>query len=323
MSPSGVPLRRLADRSREDETKTNPSFPRLPPLRSDPKRQLSGLVLTAIVGAVAIAGILWLVGAAYGAWWTGFNSYYAPDGHFYPAKSLWDWMQLCLVPASLAAASLAVTASLAHSTARQKRSDYREHALVRCVALVDDVVVKESFDHPSDPAAADFEDPQIGLVRAHILATLRVLDPSRKGRLIYFLHAANLLGYGSNNPPRVTLPLADLRAMELADENLDGVWLEATNLQGANLRGAQLRDAQFDHADLSQASLAGADLIRTGFDRATLCWADLRGAKTEDPKTGDRTLWGSANLSHAKMDRALRDRLRNERIAHDRDTPES
>src|SRR5580700_3635746 len=53
----------------------------------------------AVLIATAVVGLIWL---GYGADWTGFQAYTSPavDGSrtFTRAKTLWDWLQLLIVP---------------------------------------------------------------------------------------------------------------------------------------------------------------------------------------------------------------------------------
>ena len=70
--------------------------------RLSSKRRLS--VGVGIVMLVAVAIILGFLG--YGPAWTGFGERTVPVGRgeaVFPAKTLWDWMQLLVVPLALAA----------------------------------------------------------------------------------------------------------------------------------------------------------------------------------------------------------------------------
>jgi len=58
------------------------------------------LVLGLIIGILVFIGLILL---GYGVDWTGFNAHIGPHVQQYqPAKTLWDWMQLLIIPIVLA-----------------------------------------------------------------------------------------------------------------------------------------------------------------------------------------------------------------------------
>jgi uncharacterized protein YjbI with pentapeptide repeats len=95
------------------------------------------------------------------------------------------------------------------------------------------------------------------LARAQTLTLLRELDADRKGSLLTFLHAAELI---QTKPPAVRLAFADLRNANLRKANLGGANLQNVYLEGADLREANLRYAILMGADLRNADLRNADL---------------------------------------------------------------
>jgi hypothetical protein len=284
------------------------------PLSRGRAEKLSRLILPALAACVAVAAAACLVAlilVAYSVPGLGFGGGYSAEGWSAPARNLWDWLQLLVVPLALSGASLLVTVSLAQSVARDRRDEHRERALVRCVNLVTELLVKPQFQDGEPDPDEGRRNKQLHLVQAQVLATLRILDGARKGRLVYFLHASRLLGDGPGNSPRnlpaITLPFADLRGVELPGERLDGIWLETANLQRARLERAHLRGAQMDHADLRYAHLTDADLGRACFNRGNLEHADLRRAKTRETEFGDVRLRGT------RMSRELKDMLSTQR----------
>jgi hypothetical protein len=53
-----------------------------------------------LYGSIIIAGLIW---AGYRVAWTGFGDYAPPNSEFVRAKTLWDWMDLLVIPLVLAA----------------------------------------------------------------------------------------------------------------------------------------------------------------------------------------------------------------------------
>jgi len=60
------------------------------------------LILFRILGVIAIIFVLLLIifclVPSYSFPWTGLGDYIAPSGEFVRDKTLWDWMELLLVP---------------------------------------------------------------------------------------------------------------------------------------------------------------------------------------------------------------------------------
>lgn len=80
----------------------------------------------------------------------------------------------------------------------------------------------------------------------------------------------------------------DLRGINLAGENLDGVDLVNARLQMANLARASFRGARLTNANLGEAFLRNAD-----FTEADLRGANLRGAIMENTRFDNANLVGA------------------------------
>jgi uncharacterized protein YjbI with pentapeptide repeats len=259
-----------------------------------------------IAGFVVLVGlIIALIGVplwetAHPPDWTGFG----PDedypssthvGLVLPAKNLWDWMQLIIVPVS---AALLV----AWFNWRDKLRDERQHELDqareenrraeeqareenrqqeailegyldRMAGLLLNTSLRAAYTDRAVEAARD-------LATARTVSVLERLDGARKGRLVRFLYEAELI-----NKVR---PIVDLRGANLRWANLGGA-----NLEGADLGGANLRDASLHGADLGGANLRGADLGRANLRDANLRDANLEGAILGDAILGDAILEGA------------------------------
>jgi hypothetical protein len=101
------------------------------------------------------------------------------------------------------------------------------------------------------------------VARARTLVALQNLNPARKGILLQFLYASDLIheppkGATTDNNPIISLFLADLRSAMLNRVDLDGA-----DLDGADLDGADLSNASLDEAGLFVANLSNANLSNT------------------------------------------------------------
>ena len=62
-------------------------------------RQRNYLVAAVIVGAVLFA--IPFISAPSNYAWTGFGPHKVPSGEIVPGKTLWDWLELAIIPATL------------------------------------------------------------------------------------------------------------------------------------------------------------------------------------------------------------------------------
>jgi len=203
----------------------------------------------------------------------------APDEEVQPAKTLWDWLQLLIVPAILIGITFAWSATQTRTD--DKREDRRSQDatlqayLNQMSALMLDKKLLSSKEGDAVRAVA----------RTVTLTALRRLNGERKGEALLFLTEARLLdGDGA-----VNLNGADLVHANLNDAYLEGVDLEGTDLTGADFRDANLKDANLRNAYLGAANLAGANLEGANLEFADLEFADLAGVMLTDEQRKQAT----------------------------------
>jgi uncharacterized protein YjbI with pentapeptide repeats/FixJ family two-component response regulator len=129
-----------------------------------------------------------------------------------------------------------------------------------------------------------------GEAQSLTLTALSGLCGARKGKLLQFLNAADLINTGD--------AVIDLCGADLKLIRLHGATLRSINLSGANLKGADLRKALLGGAKLSEANLSDSDL-----NRASLRGATLRKATLLQPHLRDANL-READLHEAVLDNA-------------------
>jgi uncharacterized protein YjbI with pentapeptide repeats len=221
------------------------------------------------------------------------------DEEVRPAKTLWDWLQLAVVPLAIAGIALVFNASqdareqarvaqqakvdraLAAQRTREDRAlsaeAGRDHTLQAYLDRMQNLVLHEHL-------AQSARRPNVRVIaRALTLSTLRRLDGRRKGEVVRFLAESGLIGanpaQGSAAKPdwsrgiAVDLRGADLRGAQLQQALLDNAALIQVDLEGATLAGASLKGAYIQHADLR-----GADADFTSFQGAMVIDAHLEGA---------------------------------------------
>ena len=234
----------------------------------------------------------------------------------FEGKTLWDWMQLLLVPALLAGGAFLLNdAQNERDRKRENRRADQERAIAADRASAD--ALRIYFQQMSDLVLTHgLRKSKPGsevqaLARTSTLTVLPQLTGERKGRVLQFLSAAGLLGASK---PKVSLANADLSGVTLepgtvlaGPVNLGGAHLEnadfsdirlgpdftddrrcrgvcfTVDLTGANLRGAKFRSggisrATFDSADLRDADFSGAFILGSEFVASCVSGASFRHA---------------------------------------------
>jgi uncharacterized protein YjbI with pentapeptide repeats len=198
-------------------------------------------------------------------------------------KTLWDWLQLLVVPIML----LIITLTFSF------QQNARQNAIEEQRAQVD----REIEEQRSQSAAlqayldqmtqlmlernlreADQDSEVRTMARVRTLTVLASLDPARRKEVLRFLYEAQLL---DRSGPVVELSGADLQSVDLSGTNLSGgafvVDTSDAAQQGVINMDVQAGDYD-DSIDLSGADLSSADLSQSVLMAANLSDADLSNA---------------------------------------------
>lgn len=241
----------------------------------------------ALIISVSILSIGFIVLIALGYlfnWsWTGLNEFVGPNVRQYqPTKSLWDWMQLLIIPIVLAGTVFLFNLAMKRSelAIEQQRYDreqmiaednQREELLQGYLDRMADLLLDKGLR--SSKRKAEVRD----IARARTLTVLPRLDSNRKGSLIKFIYESGLM-YDDKVGSIIDLSEADLSEANLEGVNLSGANLTKANFKNAMLNGARLSSANLTGVDLSGAELIGAKLIETNLTESNLSNANLTGA---------------------------------------------
>jgi hypothetical protein len=260
-------------------------------------RAVTKWIFITLGGLVLLAALtLLIVTVGYRIAWTGFGPYPplgVTDVDLAPAvpqreKTLWDWMELLIVPLVLAGGAFWFNWSQRKAEKRieDRRSETeqdiaarnrREASLQAYLDKLTEVLIEDGL---TKPGVKD-------LIRARTFTTLRTLDPVRKGLLLTFLHEAGLIlrkidEKGEAVPGFISLGGADLSNAFLGNANLRGVDLSCANLHGARLMYARLNGATLRGAYLANSNLFKADLSNADLSNANLRDANLTAANVTD-----------------------------------------
>jgi Pentapeptide repeats (8 copies) len=233
-------------------------------------RLLKYLLISSTVIAVATA-LTWIVLQGYSFPWTGFGDFTKPDDKFVRGKTLWDWIELFIIPL--------VGSFVIFLLNRSERLDENRRAETRAAVERQRTEEREKFereiatDRQHEAALQTYFDRMSELLlkeklrtteaeevrdvaRTRTISIMRVLDTKRNNLILQFLREAKLI-----TGEKSLFNYANMSGMILESLNLFGVYLVKADLQGANLANANLMGAWLQGADLSGANLLGANLL--------------------------------------------------------------
>ena len=228
--------------------------------------------------------------------------------------SLWNWLDLLIVPAVLAIGGYLFTRTENRATQGAAERRAQDEALQAYLDQMSGMLIPNK-DQPSLYKARP-GDSLSSVARARTLTVLPRLEGVRKARVVQFLYESGLI---AKTRPILALSGAYLAGADLREANLVGADLSKANLAGADLSGAyyldgailggaDLREANLSWANLTGADLSGAYLHGADLDMTTLTEANLRGAKLRGTNLGGAYLGGAllhgAILSEANLRRA-------------------
>lgn len=293
-----------------------------------------------LIGSGVLVGLAALMyGVIRFGWdWTGFTGGASQvtvngateDTVYLPSKTLWDWMQLLLVPLILAVGGFWLNqlqktredraAAQRDEVERKIAADnQREAALQLSIDKIGELLLHEQLG--SSPG-----NPQVeNIARARTVTFLRILDPVRRVSLLQFLSEAGILQICANKDNLAGIDLHetqlvqfDFSQLNLREANFCRANLSEANLRGARLIEAVLNEAVLNEAVLNEAVLIGANLSHAhlvearlrnaNLVRADLSGADLRNANLVGADLRNANLVGAdlneADLSEAKLNGA-------------------
>jgi uncharacterized protein YjbI with pentapeptide repeats len=231
--------------------------------------------------------------------------------YFVAKRSLWDFLDLLIVPLALAIIGFGFTAQQqASQTQLENQRDARAQAVeeqrAQNAALqayldqMNHLMLEEGL------LASEKGDPVFTLAKARTTTAITQFSGERNQAVTRFLSESGLLRepalLAKTDLPGAKLHKAVLQDANLADTNLRGANLTDAVLVGADFstvekvgEGTQTITADLTKADLSRATLLGANLSQCLLKEATLTDAtlqstDLRGANLQ-----------GADLNHAAL----------------------
>lgn len=228
-----------------------------------------------LILAILIIFILgWLIWQAYHTNNLGFNN-----------KTLWDWMELLVIPMVLAVGVWWLDKSEKETERKINIDSHCQQQLNHYLESMTKLLLDKDLRGSESKAEIRI------IARVQTLTVLRNLDLSRKAEVIRFLYEADLINKRN--------PIVDLSSANLSDVNLDDInlseasligvnfccaSLQGTDLSGANLRWANLTSCDLRRCNLSTCELNECILENSDLRNADLSWSSLNGVDLRKAK---------------------------------------
>jgi hypothetical protein len=233
--------------------------------------------------------IVFLVREGYNYPWTGFAAHRLQNGEVAPAKTLWDWLDLLIVPMVLAVGAFLLDGSRKRSERAVESDRQRQQVLDDYFAYISDLLLNKHLSaSPGNNQARE-------LARTRTLTALRLLDGRRKAQVLQFLYEARLI----SADPVIQLNGADFRKAFLDEATLSRAELRGVYFSGASIRHATLVGTDLRGSDLSGVNFYASNLTDARLAQATLDGADLRWAILKNTDLSEASL-GRVQMTSAQ-----------------------
>jgi len=207
--------------------------------------------------------------------------------YFVANKTLWQFLDLLIVPLALAIIGFGFTAQQQVRQTQIEEQRAQNAALQAYLDQMNPLILEEGL------LGSKEGDAVFTLAKARTTTVLAQLDGVHNQAVTRFLSDSGLL-----RKPAL-LAKADLQDAKLHKAVLQNANLADTVLKGANLTDAELTDADFS----AEGQATTADLPKADLSRATLLGANLSGCPLKEATLTDANLQ-SADLSSADLHRA-------------------
>jgi len=264
------------------------------------------------VSAILVSSIIifWAIYPNQSPTWTGFGEYQLQNGDIERSRTLWDWMNLLIVPLALAIGIYILNKAEKDNEQKIAKERLLESTLQDYLDRMTDLLLKENLRNSKKNTSNEAQS----IARSRTLTALRTLDAVRKGILLKFLYESGLI----SDESVLRLKNADLSQVDLEKANLESANIRKSILVNANLNSARLVGADLSYCTANKASFVRSSLLLANltssildecdFFRATLAEANLDSASLKKSNLtsihGAKANFRSAQLQQATLNNA-------------------
>lgn len=245
------------------------------------------IILTCILFIAAAFIIYWAIQPDNSPEWSGFGTYNEkPDTERY--KTLWDWLDLIIIPASIALFAWIYTEFEKDKNTRIEEEKAREKTLDYFINTMTELLVKHDL-------AGSPEQKRLAIARTRINLALPQLDGGRKGQILQFLYESDLVdknpkfkllgcNFNESQLDNIVLGQSEIKGAYFKDasfkkSNLIEVDFTSCDFTGADFTGSLMTNTNLSYAKLNNTKLENVDLTTVDFEGADLTSASLKGSK--------------------------------------------
>lgn len=218
-------------------------------------------------------------------------------------KTLWDWLQLLLVPLAVVIVGSWFTVSESRRQEHIASERAQDASLQSFFTEIRNLILDEVKETSS---AGDLKRAGLtwDLARSITTTTLRQVTGRRRVEIVTFLYEANLIRVGSLKS--ISLVGAELSNVDLSNLDLRGIDLAGARLVKANLSGSKLEGASFTRSVMVGANIEGANLARAVLVGANCESAKLRSCILDKSELGEADFRKVRNLTIEQLIKANR-----------------
>jgi len=271
-------------------------------------------LIAIVASTLVIAIIVILIGYQFD--WTGFNTSSitaqtnATKGTTLPtnltvtlpSKTLYDWMQLLIIPFVIAVAGYVINITISRG---EQEATIQRDKTERDIALErqHEATLKEYHDKMSELLLhenlrnSSKGDEVRNIANIWTALTLSRVDVIRKYDLVAFLSTSKLIEADNI----VDLEGCYLDEVDFSDSNEIGLNLSGAIMTKANLSNSNFTNFNLSNADLTDANLSNTNFTNTNLSNADLTDADLTDADLTNVKVTPEQLAKAKSLKGATM----------------------
>jgi uncharacterized protein YjbI with pentapeptide repeats len=221
--------------------------------------------------------------------WTGFGESVKSD-KLNEAKSLWDWLDLLIIPAAIALIGW-LFSEIEKSKNNKREEERSQNEIVESFLQTMTNLIIEHGLHDN------LNQQLLSIVRARINIAVNNLNGARRGQILQFLYESELIDF---NPKIKLLGInfqnALLDEIVLGQSEIKGAYFNNASIKNANLKGGNFTGCDFSRANFSNSLLENTDFSYSILSKASLKYIDLTTVNFEGAILNGANLKGSTIL---------------------------
>jgi uncharacterized protein YjbI with pentapeptide repeats len=212
----------------------------------------------------AVVVVVLLGGYRWGWDWVGIGPYNQQYLHTKYGKTVWDWLQLLIVPGVVVIGGAVLNRLLERRRAQIEDDRQQEAAIEAYMDRMSDLLLT----HNLWGSKSESEGREVA--RGRTMNTLRRVNAERQGHVIQFLADGGLLNassLASNQPkePVIDLRYINLRGIQLRNVIMTNVQLDAIAMNEARLNPCFMISCKLHNVQMERANLSGGSFVVTEF----------------------------------------------------------